>query len=375
MISQEVVRPFSFQSRKENNIMENTTLYFREGNSDKVYQAGIAPKDDGFIVHFAYGRRGSTLNTGSKTQKPVDYPIARGIYDKLIREKMARGYTPGENGTPYQHTGKAQQASGIQCQLLNPVPEDQIAQLIDDRDHWMQEKMDGRRLLIKKAGGSVTGINRLGLTVDLPAPLIEEASACARDFLMDGEAIGDNLHAFDLLLVGDADIRGRRYGDRYLQLMNLLASFQHRHITLTCTLFTPADKQAHFSLLKKRNAEGVVFKHVDAPYTPGRPSTGGTQLKYKFHETASFIVASVNAKRSVSLILFEGEEVRPAGNVTIPPNYDVPAPGDIVEVRYLYAFQESGCIYQPVYQGPRDDIERSACTTDQLKFKPAPTAA
>jgi bifunctional non-homologous end joining protein LigD len=47
---------------------DTTTLYFREGPSDKVYQASIRPKDKGFMVHFAYGRRGSTLNTGSKTQ-------------------------------------------------------------------------------------------------------------------------------------------------------------------------------------------------------------------------------------------------------------------------------------------------------------------
>ena len=66
-----------------------TTLYFREGPSDKVYQASIRPKGKGFMVHFAYGRRGSTFNTGSKTQTPVDYQIAKGIYDKLIKEKMA----------------------------------------------------------------------------------------------------------------------------------------------------------------------------------------------------------------------------------------------------------------------------------------------
>ena len=75
--------------------METITLYYREGPSDKVYQASIQPKDDGYHVHFAYGRRGSTLNTGSKTSKPVTFPIAKGIYDKLVREKMA--------GPPHQH--------------------------------------------------------------------------------------------------------------------------------------------------------------------------------------------------------------------------------------------------------------------------------
>ena len=203
MISQEVVRPFAFQSRKETHFMEtHITLYFREGPSDKVYQASLLPQDGGYVVHFAYGRRGSTLNTGSKTQTPVDYPIAKGIYDKLIKEKLAKGYTPGADGTPYQHTGKAQQASGIQCQLLNSIDEHEAERLLSDRDYWMQEKMDGRRLLIQKEGGTITGINRLGLTTPVPETMAASACKYRGDFLIDGEAVGDILHAFDLLTIG-----------------------------------------------------------------------------------------------------------------------------------------------------------------------------
>ena len=71
----------------------------------------------------------------------------------------------------------------------------------------------------------------------------------------------------------------------------------------------------------------------------------------------------------MSLILFENEKVRPAGNVTIPANHDMPPPGTVVECRYLYAFKESGSIYQPVYLGSRDDIRTAECLTSQLKYK------
>lgn len=81
--------------------MENITLYFRQGSSDKIYQAGIVPQDGGYVVNFAYGRRGATLATGTKTQAPVAHDEARRIYDKLIAEKTAKGYTPGTDGTPY----------------------------------------------------------------------------------------------------------------------------------------------------------------------------------------------------------------------------------------------------------------------------------
>lgn len=355
--------------------MENTTLYYREGSSDKVYQAAIEPKDSGYIVTFAYGRRGSTLNTGTKTSSPVDYPTAKGIYDKLIKEKTAKGYTPGADGTPYQNSDNLKQRSGILPQLLNSVEDQRKDELIFDPAYWMQEKKDGRRLLIEKQGDQVTGINRLGLTVALPTALVTDALKSKEDFLMDGEGIGDTLHVFDLLFLGDEDLRGRRYGERYLHLMNLLASFQHPNMTIVETHFSRSEKLTCYQQFKDAGKEGVVFKHTDAPYIAGRPASGGTQFKLKFYETASFIVTKLNAKRSVSLILFAGDKVVTAGNVTIPSNHDLPAAGSVIECRYLYAFRESGAIYQPVYLGLRDDIRAAECTTDQLKYKGEPLQA
>ena len=91
---------------------DTTTLYFRQGPSDKVYQAWIRPKDNGFMVHFAYCRRGSTLNTGSKTSAPVEYQIAKDIYKKLVREKMSKGYLPGAD-SPQQALSKAPRNTAV----------------------------------------------------------------------------------------------------------------------------------------------------------------------------------------------------------------------------------------------------------------------
>ena len=102
------------------------TLYYRQGASDKVYHVAIEPSGTGFVVNFAFGRRGSTLQTGAKTAAPVDYPEAKKIFDKLIREKTAKGYTPGQDGTPYRHTGNAERSTGILPQLLNPIDEAQV---------------------------------------------------------------------------------------------------------------------------------------------------------------------------------------------------------------------------------------------------------
>ncbi len=348
--------------------MESITLYFREGPSDKVYQASIAPKDDGYHVHFAYGRRGATLNTGSKTQTPVAYPIAKDIYDKLIREKMAKGYKPGAEGVVTPPPESPNKHIGIHCQLLNPLHEQQLDQMLLNPDYWMQEKLDGRRLLIKKAGDQITGVNRLGFPTAVPEPIAHEAAQYPRNFILDGEAVGDTFHAFDLLTIGPEDMRPLGFAVRYLRMRDMLNAFDHPHILLVQVVF-PCETADRLQQFKREGKEGVVFKHKNAVYTPGRPNSGGSQLKYKFHETASFIVTKVNGKRSVSLILFDGEKVRPAGNVTIPPNHDVPEAGTVVECRYLYAFKESGSIYQPIYLGARPDIRAAECTTAQLKYK------
>src|ERR1051325_8907722 len=185
---------------------ESITLYYREGSSDKVYQASIEPKGELFIVNFAYGRHGSTLSTGTKTSSPVDFDTAKKTYDKLVREKMAKGYTPGEDGTSYQHTESESRATGLLPQLLNAIEEGEAERFIRDTVHCAQEKFDGRRMLVRKKGAEIHGINRKGLLAGLPETVFQAVRAIPGDFVIDGECVGDVLYAFDLLERGVSDM-------------------------------------------------------------------------------------------------------------------------------------------------------------------------
>ena len=353
------------------NPTDNITLYYREGSSDKIYQAAIEPAGDGlFAVTFAYGRRGSTLSTGTKTSSPVSYDDAKRIFDKLVRDKTAKGYTPGANGTPYVGGNGDKQPSGYLPQLLNPIDEAEVQRLLRDNVHVAQEKFDGRRLLLRKAGAAVDGINRKGLLVGLPEPVFQAFYRFPVDCVVDGESIGDVFHAFDLLTFDGQDIRARKYKNRQTALINLLASVQQRAIRFTETAYTPEQKIRLHATLQANGKEGIVFKRLDAPYTPGRPNSGGPQLKHKFYATLSAVVSKINAQRSVEIRLFGKEGWALAGNVTIPPNHRIPAIGGVVEVRYLYA-TDAGILYQPTYLGERSDVEQHECVRSQLKFKPA----
>ena len=46
----------------------------------------------------------------------------------------------------------------------------------------------------------------------------------------------------------------------------------------------------------------------------------------------------------------------------------MPAAGEVVEARYLYA-NRGGSLYQPVYLGRRDDVAAAECRLGQLKLK------
>ena len=158
--------------------LQSASLYFREGNSDKEYRAAIEPKDGGFVVNFAYGRRGGTLNTGTKTTVPVTEAEATKVFDKLVASKVAKGYRPiaNTNAPLPVLTGREGLDGGVRCQLLNPIEETDVARLLTDNRHCLQEKHDGRRLMVRKVDHEITGINRRGLIVanhqliELPQP-------------------------------------------------------------------------------------------------------------------------------------------------------------------------------------------------------------
>ena len=349
--------------------MKSITLHYREGSSDKVYQASIEPKGNQFVVNFAYGRRGTTLQTGSKTQAPVDLEEAQAVFTKLINSKKAKGYTETENGTPYHQTGQEGRVSGFLPQLLNPIDEEHAQSLLKDAQWCMQEKFDGRRTLLVKRRGEVTGVNRKGLTVGLPASIVESAMTMPCDFVMDGESIGETFHAFDLLTLDIEDCRQLPYRQRLTSLMHLLTSKSAHCIRLVGTACETMEKELLMRTLRELKKEGVVFKRLDAPYTPGRPNSAGSQLKHKFYATLSAVVARINPQRSVELKLLNGEGWQSAGNVTIPSNQPVPKVGEVVEVRYLYALRASGCLYQPVCLGERQDIGQHECVLSQIKYK------
>jgi len=352
-------------------IIESVELRYQEGNSDKVYKAAIESAGDGHVVNFAYGRRGSALNSGTKTQSPVSLENAQKIFGRLVKSKAAKGYRVFEGTGPDTAISVADNAgtdTGLRPQLLNAIDDDTAEAYINHPDWCAQEKHDGRRILIRKSNGAVTAANRRGLAVACPESVIEALEPMQAEFVIDGELVGDKFHCFDMLENREADMRCLPYSQRLAMLEAFFGALKCDSFSVVKTSYGDA-KVWYVDLLRVLGCEGAVFKHLTQPWYAGRPSSGGSALKLKFWQTCSCVVSGINNKRSVELSL----SGRSVGNVTIPPNHDIPEPGQVVEIRYLYVNGTGGSLYQPFYLGVRDDITPDECTLElqQLKYKAA----
>lgn len=357
--------------------LPSISLAFCEGTSDKVYQAEVVDAGNGlYTVNFAYGRRSGTLNTGTKTTSPVSLDEATKVYEKLVLSKTAKGYKPTGSGEGIASSITAsvrdvdQRDTGIYPQLLVAISEDQAERYLNDDDWCAQEKFDGKRMSVRKSTASVLAANKKGLSIGFPDTIAKAVEAFISSFLTDGEAIGDRLYTFDLLELNGADLRPLPYVDRLGHLNDLLGNNLNKAVVVAKTAIGTAAKRKLMADLKAAKKEGIVFKRLSAPWSAGRPQSGGPAIKCKFYKMASVIVLKVNAKRSVAMGVLDGETVVPVGNVTIGPDKNIPPAGALVEVRYLYAYK-GGSLYQPTYLEDRtDELNRSECVIGQLVYKP-----
>ena len=350
--------------------LNSIVLYCNEGGSDKEYQARIEPLGSGFQVIANYGKRGSATSKAVKSGSgPVSLEDAEKIFQKLIREKTAKGYRQVD--APLSELTQAAPTRSSPSpfrppMLLNEISEQEALRLLEDPAWAVEMKLDGERLQLHRDDQSVTAYSRTGkLRAALPKAVIEAAlairsSAC---FILDGELIEGVFYPFDILyLSGTPNIASLPQEFRKARLDSLIDGC----FTQSLTVAETSEKQVFYHTLRTNGAEGIVFKLRSAAYQSGRPNSGGVALKFKFVATASVIIGKQNgAKRSVYMLLADGTEV---GKVTIPPNKSMPNEGAIAEVRYLYAHRDGGLV-QAVYLGERDDVAVSECTAAQFQYK------
>lgn len=346
--------------------IESAHLEYRQGGSDKVYNVSLDFDGTTYEVNFSYGRRGSTLTYGTKIRN-VFQSAAKKVYDKLLNEKLGKGYVDtgasSSSGTIVKISSTlVKKASGFLPQLLNEIQEDEVEDYLTDTRYCMQEKFDGERRSLIFEDGAITATNKkgqeIGLSGEIGKAFLELADKASSRIILDGEDMGDYIMLFDM-------IGPDHYLERY---NNLVKTVGDNPVLRVCkTAYTTKDKKALYKEIFDRNGEGVVFKHINSKYSAGRSNNC---LKFKFKDTATCVVLGVNeGKRSIKIGAYDHGNITAIGNVTVYPNQVMPKLKEFVEVEYLY-YYEGGSLFQPVLKGVRTDVTIEDCDIDKLKRKP-----
>lgn len=372
---------------------ESTTLYFKRGSSDKEYTVRLlsdVDHSDRYNVTYAYGRRGGPQTCRTKNTEALHYEPAKALYSSMIHAKQLKGYTADGEAIAFADNPNAGEDTGFRPQLLNEVT------LEDAEDFYLtnmpsvavQTKWDGeRRAAILKKGIPNTFTNRKGQakgirdTIDTACTELIEGRPLIHSFQLDCEDMGEYLVIFDILSVNEIDMTGKSFAERAESLSVLDCMITHagleKYIRVEQPTYPTSLKEFRWLIEHARahNEEGVVIRLASAPYEPGKPATGGPCLKYKFiGEATCMVIGDVEGKRSMEIAVrsnsFPSAPIYvPVGKVTIPPNYEMPEIGDLVEVRYMNIMKGDGAkLFQPRYKGLRTD-KTKADLYSSLKFK------
>lgn len=355
-------------------------LFFHEGSSDKEYHIQLESVAGGYVVNFQYGRRGSTLKCGAKTTSPVDLNTAQKIYDKVLNEKLDKGYMETcrldgkEADSSVQEESKytpvAEDTSKVIFipQLLNTIDECEVEKYLRNDAFGMQEKQDGLHQAVHKSNGDLFTTNKKGKKTNGYVATLNKSAGMTQDFILDAEAVGETYRCFDLLEAYGMSYRAATYQERYEALEKL---FQEG-IFSGCLKLVPLAigtkaKKALYEKLKADGREGVVFKRLDSVYVPGKSHSDMFKMKF-YAELSAIVAAGREGKMSIGLELIDGSKRVFMGNCTIPSNWTVPSINSVCEIRYLYAYK-GGSLYQPCYKGPRTDVDVEECLISQVKYK------
>lgn len=258
----------------------------------------------------------------------------------------------------------------MKAMLAEEVPAERLPRYVENDDWWMQQKLDGQRLLVSLDDGDVTLLNRNGApkVTNVPPNLVRVFRDISRGrWVFDGEVIGSTFHVFDLPVALDAVDTSVPYHLRHRALEGVLDTWEPGSVVqIVATARTTDEKARLVAKVRASGGEGLILRRHDHVYAEGRRTLD--LLKAKFVKTADCVITrtGVDGKENAELAMFEDGALLTVGKCSLigkPPVSE----GDVVEVKYLYATNDQR-LYQPRLVRVRTDKEPVECTTDQLKY-------
>jgi len=227
--------------------------------------------------------------------------------------------------------------------------------LLHAPDWCAQEEYDGTRMLLGYRANEVYALDRLGRRVAPPAGFILASLALGPEFLLDGEAVDETYHAFDLLELARCDLRPMPLGQRLEVLSDLLHGKDYWAIKQVPTARLRWEKEAMFETLRGERRKGIVFKHLGEPCWSGEEERDFSSRKLSFRPSITCRVVGYAGGRRINLA-GQDEEARPVKcSVKIPDPQPLPPVGMRMEVAYRDV-TALGELLAPVFVRRREDF-------------------
>lgn len=254
-----------------------------------------------------------------------------------------------------------------------------VRALLDDPSIVAEQKMDGMRVLSHWTGEGFEFAQRGGGPIGFHAgkqhlmkleqalwPVFHRHEVKPNRLVLDGELmIGTGEYrVFDLI---DPDFLSQSYWSRR-DALEFLIDRPLEMVEVVEMARSTREKDALLHRVLEGGGEGVMLKHLDKGYEPGKKVKHS--VKVKFVKAADMIILEVNRPDpkhgSASLGVWDHSSGRIL-NVGACSLIGKPVvkPGDVVEINYLYWTGSS--IYQPRMTRVRPDKDAWECSIDQFQ--------
>ena len=139
------------------------------------------------------------------------------------------------------------------CQLLTAIDDGtEAAKRVLDPDYAVQQKFDGKRILLHIETDSVTAYNREGLTCGISKDILTEARRFSKfaPLMFDAEWIREikSLYTFDLLELEGTNLRPTKFIDR---IAHLTRTFKGEHTSVIHQARTEVEQGGKVALVSQ----------------------------------------------------------------------------------------------------------------------------
>lgn len=253
--------------------------------------------------------------------------------------------------------------------IVNSSPIPAVEKFLTHNHYWASQKIDGRRMQAVRTDDTIILLNRKGtaFTLEIDPAVRADLMRLNPGWWLDGEYLNGVYHVFDCVTAPNGTILpDMPFHQRWATLVTIWPDWAPVACHRLCYAVTQEEKRTLLAEVQKENGEGIIFRYDESTYQFGQRSP--LLVKYKFWKAADVIAFNVGreGKSSTGIAVFDGEELRDIGAVTLSGAlYGTLKAGDVMEVKYLYLTAD-GQLYQTSVLRVRDDKSPSECTFNQF---------